>query len=316
MSQSQPVTADVRPVPQMGKHMPVDPLHASSSSSSGFMIKLLLAFAAFLSRRSQLRVLVLGLLIIGILGEIDIITGPEISFAIFYIIPVSFITWRVGRRAGVACSILSAAVWLFADAVSGATYSSLTVALWNAGVRLGFFLIVTYTLAALSVMLELVRTDYLTGLANGRGFHDMADNEIHRSQRGGYSFTVAYVDIDDFKTVNDELGHGVGDALLRLVGSTLRKSTRRSDTVARLGGDEFAILLPETTFDSSSSAIQKIHDALTVALKSAHWQVTFSIGAATFETAPQSVATALDQADKLMYEAKHGGKNAVIHRDL
>ena len=314
MSQTQPVAANLPSVSRPEKYVPAVHSLESAPLRSGFMVKLLLAIAASLSRRSQRRVIVIGLLIIGIVGEIDIIFGPQISFAIFYLIPISIITWRVGRRAGTTSAVLSTTVWMFAEFVSGSTYSSVTVGLWNAGVRLGFFLIVTYTLAALSVMLELVRTDYLTGLANSRGFHDMADNEIKRSQRGGCCFTVAYVDIDDFKSVNDERGHGAGDELLRLVGSTLRKSTRRSDTVARLGGDEFAILLPETNFDSSASAIENIHDSLTLALKTAYWQVTFSIGAVTFQNRPQSVAAALDQADQLMYEAKHGGKNAVIHR--
>ena len=314
MSQTQPATADLRSVSRPGKSLQAVHSLESAPLRSGFMVKLLLAIAASLSRRSQRRVIVLGLLIIGIVGEIDIIFGPQISFAIFYLIPISIITWRVGRRAGTTSAVLSTTVWMFAEFVSGTSYGSVTVGLWNAGVRLGFFLIVTYTLAALSVMLELVRTDYLTGLANSRGFHDMANNEINRSHRGGYCFTVAYVDIDDFKSVNDKRGHGAGDELLRLVGSTLRKSTRRSDTVARLGGDEFAILLPETNFDSSASAIENIYDSLTLALKTAHWQVTFSIGAVTFQNRPQSVAAALDEADQLMYEAKHGGKDAVIHR--
>ena len=287
---------------------------SAPGAESGLMFKLLLAVGTSLSWRSKARVVFIGLLTMGILGEIDIITGPEISFSIFYLIPVCFVTWRVGKFAGTLFSVISAAVWLFADIGSVTMYSSPSLALWNGAVRLGFFLIVTHTLSALSVTLELVRTDYLTGLTNGRGFHELAETEIHRSRRSGNSFTLAYVDVDDFKKVNDEHGHAGGDALLRLIASTLRKSTRRSDTIARLGGDEFAILLPESTYDSSDAAIQKIRENLQMALKDANWPVTFSIGAATFLSGPASVQAALEEADQLMYEAKRSGKNSLIHK--
>src|SRR5207244_13104836 len=92
-----------------------------------------------------------------------------------------------------------------------------------------------------AVVLECVDTDYLTGLANARGFHDMAQKEIYRCKRTGRSFSLAYLDIDNFKSINDTLGHNAGDAVLRLVGDTLQKSTRKSDSVARTGGAEFMI---------------------------------------------------------------------------
>src|SRR5262249_19601861 len=149
----------------------------------------------------------------------------------FYLLPIIFVTWRIGRTAGFGLSFLSVCVWVCADAKQ--IYSLAAVGFWNAAINLAFFLILSATLAEFSVLVEWVRTDYLTGLANARGFHDMVIKEIYRSERARRSFSLAYIDIDDFKSINDTLGHNAGDAVLRLVGNTLQNATRKSDSVAR-----------------------------------------------------------------------------------
>ena len=158
------------------------------------------------------------------------------------------------------------------------------------------------------------RKDYLTGLANTRGFHDLAIKELHQSRRNGCGYSLAYLDIDDFKSVNDKLGHHAGDSLLRLLGDTLRKATRKSDIVARIGGDEFTIWLSGTGFEDAIPAMRNIQETLRVAAARGGWPVTFSVGLATFRKAPESVAESLAQADSLMYAAKNAGKNTIVHR--
>lgn len=115
-----------------------------------FMRKLL----EFLGQRSRSFLIALGFVLMGLVFVIDYVTGPELALSIFYLVPVSLVAWYVGRRAGILMSFTSAAAWLVADLLAGRAYSYPTVPYWNAGVRLGFFLIVTSTLSALRVAQE------------------------------------------------------------------------------------------------------------------------------------------------------------------
>lgn len=121
-----------------------------------------------------------------------------------------------------------------------------------------------------------------------------------------------YLDIDNFKTVNDTQGHSEGDHLLRQVASTLTTAVREIDTVARLGGDEFGLLLPETGGDAAVTVATKISAGLKVQVEQ-HWPVTFSIGMVTYLTAPESADEMIRVADTLMYEVKDSGKNELRH---
>jgi diguanylate cyclase (GGDEF)-like protein len=275
---------------------------------------LIVKVGRYLRGRSKFWSFALGVGMIAVIGEVDLLTGPEIGFSIFYLFPIGFMTWSAGRAQGIVLSLLSAGVWLAADLGAGAVYSSPAIPYWNAMVRLGLFLIVTHTLSALSVSLEWARTDYLTGLVNVRGFHDLAIKELHQSRRNGRGYSLAYLDIDDFKSVNDSLGHNAGDSLLRLLGDTLRKATRKSDIVARTGGDEFTIWLSDTDYEVAASALRNIQERLRAAAARSGWTVTFSVGLVTFQRPPESVSEAIAQADSLMYAAKHAGKNTVVHR--
>ena len=175
--------------------------------------------------------------------------------------------------------------------------------------------IVTLLLSASKKALEreekLARIDFLTGVANARSFFELANLEINRARRYRHSFTIAYIDIDKFKAVNDDYGHLAGDSLLRLVGDALRESLRSTDIVARLGGDEFAILLPEIDPEQSQVAISKVRDKLSSVIRSNNWKVTFSAGVITFLKSPESVDEMLKKADNLMYSAKKSGRNRV-----
>jgi diguanylate cyclase (GGDEF)-like protein len=116
------------------------------------------------------------------------------------------------------------------------------------------------------------------------------------------------VDCDDFKFVNDEQGHAVGDALLVTVAQTLRGSTRAVDAVARLGGDEFGLLLPETDGPTAQALLSRLNATLLAAMRRRAWRVGFSMGAATWVTPAGSVDQMMARADELMYEAKRAAK--------
>ena len=189
----------------------------------------------------------LGLSLVVLLGVLDYLTGPFLSFELFFILPISIAVWFGGRKAGIFISLASASAWFLADILAAPFLLSSFIPYWNTLMKLGFFLLVVYFLPLLREAWERervsARTDYLTGAANKRYFFDLLFSEIQRSRRHSDSFTVAYLDIDNFKIVNDRFGHASGDTLLRIITDTLRKNVRAYDVIARLGGDEFALSL-------------------------------------------------------------------------
>jgi len=125
-----------------------------------------------------------------------------------------------------------------------------------------------------------------TGAAYFRGFYAQLDRYVHLACRYKHPLGQAYFDLDNFKTVNDTLGHSAGDQLLITVVTTLTQHLRNTDIIARLGGDEFAILLTETGYADANSAFQHTHQQLQHAMDVNGWPVTFSVDMVTFNTPP------------------------------
>jgi diguanylate cyclase (GGDEF)-like protein len=157
----------------------------------------------------------------------------------------------------------------------------------------------------------LATRDVLTGLVNRRQFMTIAEAERRRARRYGQPITIGFLDLDDFKAVNDRYGHEAGDQVLRLVGSYLMRRLRNVDTAARLGGDEFVVLLPQTGPQPGESTIADVQSGLTRELREQGFEIGVSAGVATFLEAPASVGEMLDLSDRLMYMAKHAGKGAL-----
>jgi diguanylate cyclase (GGDEF)-like protein len=254
-------------------------------------------------------------------GIADFLTGRDVSLILFYLAPIGFGTWYVGLRGGVALAILSALVSVGADALNELAEIferdrvSMVVVAWNGLVQLGTFVALVLVLSALRSRLEgeelLARTDSLTHIANRRAFFEAAALEIERARRSRRPLALAFLDVDDFKDVNDGLGHAQGDALLVTVAQTLRAATRTVDSVARLGGDEFAILLPETPPAEVEPLLSRVRAALGASMARHGWKVGFSFGAAVFLEAPVSTDELVARADELMYAAKRHAKGTV-----
>lgn len=274
----------------------------------------------YLNKQPKSRLTVLGFFIVALVGIVDHLTGPELFVSIFYFIPIFLVTWFTERRIGVMISIASALTWFVADFTSGHTYSHPAIPYWNMSVRLGTFLVITFLLSTLKQALEhekeLARTDPLTGIANRRYFIELANAEINRAGRYKHPFTVVHIDLDNFKQVNDRFGHSVGDALLRLVVSTIRNNIRATDIVARLGGDEFVILLPETGPEPAEVITDKIQKISLQLMQKNQWPVTLSLGVATFVQPPSTVDEMLKMSDDLMYAAKKNGRNTIKYEVL
>jgi diguanylate cyclase (GGDEF)-like protein len=259
----------------------------------------------------------IGILFVIFLGFIDHITGYEISFSIFYLLPIMAVSWLDRKSRGIILSILSAAMWLVADLTSGNHYSNFVIPFWNATMRLGFFLIITFFTAKIKNLLEkeqlLARIDFLTGVNNSRSFYELAQTEMDRVRRFPRPFTIAYMDVDNFKLVNDSLGHKSGDELLHSLAKTIKDNTRSIDIIGRLGGDEFAVFMPETNEKQAKTAVNKIHKYLSEAVQLNKWPVSFSIGVITCHGAC-TLEELIKESDDLMYSVKVSGKNGIKYK--
>ena len=259
--------------------------------------------------------ILLGFVLTGLVGIVDFLTGYELAFSVFYVLPVAIVTWLTSRRLGLVTSLVGALVWLGADVATGHSYAYRLIPIWNTFIRLTFFVIITLLLSALRRSTErereFARVDNLTGALNPRFFYGLAQMEINRFQRYKQPFTLAYIDLDNFKTVNDQFGHSAGDQVLRRVVSCTRKYLRKTDVIARLGGDEFVLLLPETNEGSARVVLSRVQSGLLEEMRQGNWPITFSIGVLTCSAAPDTTEELVRMADELMYSVKHDSKNAI-----
>ncbi len=156
-----------------------------------------------------------------------------------------------------------------------------------------------------------VTTDPLTQIANRRGLMQAFEALRAGHQRSGNALAVGLLDIDNFKRLNDELGHGVGDEALRALAATVGQTLRPTDVVARYGGEEFVVLLPDTPADEGQQILTRLQRSLSVGLflhEDKQVLVTFSAGVTTYREG-EAIETALERADQALYEAKRTGKN-------
>jgi diguanylate cyclase (GGDEF)-like protein len=252
-------------------------------------------------------------------ATLQIATDAEFAFASLELLPVLVIAWMGGKRNGLLLAFLAVAIWAVSDIVSEHQFSAPWVPWANAATRLMTFSVVALLAAQLRLQLEreheLATQDALTGLQNRRAFLEAGDAEVDRSKRYGRPLAVIFMDLDDFKQINDTRGHAAGDAALRATAKALLGALRSSDQVARLGGDEFAVLLPETGYDAAVETGRKIHLAVNMALEGFP-PLKASIGVAWFEEVDRLFPAMLKAADELMYEAKQSDKNDMCFRRI
>jgi len=253
---------------------------------------------------------------IALVAVVDAATNSALSFSIFYIVPVIFATWFLSRRIGLLMVIVTVAAWHVSAVLEIRDTTALFVLGWNITVRVGFFVLVWELVHLMKAgkirQAELARTDALTGVANGRAFSDRAEFELAALRRTRHPLTMAYMDLDRFKRVNDTLGHTEGDRLLRAAAEAMQSRLRATDFVARLGGDEFGILLPDTDRESATAVLAALSEAVKEAVDGS-WGAGCTMGAVTFEMAPESVDFMVRSADELMYRGKRDGRGRTEH---
>jgi len=159
---------------------------------------------------------------------------------------------------------------------------------------------------------DLVYLDPLTGLPNRRLFNDRLDSLLRQADERGLNFSLFYMDLDNFKMINDRFGHSIGDLFLQSVASRLEGQITPKDTLSRLGGDEFILLLPNTEYNKAADRAQELIDALNAPFRFENEEIftSVSVGISMFPFDGADSETLVKNADIAMYQAKEGGKNA------
>ena len=258
----------------------------------------------------------IALILIGAVAACDYAAGQELSFSIFYAGPVLLGTWAAGRKTGITLAILSGIAFAFPETLWQSGPSG-WISFWNFVVRAAMLVTVALLASMLQKTLrherELARFDPMTDLPNARSFRERLQLECARLSRETSSLSIAFLDLDRFKSVNDSFGHEVGDRLLADFGAAMKDAVRSIDMVARLGGDEFGILLPETDESGAMRVVERLRSHVD-RLGLQRMGAGFSLGLASFRYPHLTPDEAIGLADELMYEAKREGTNLVRSR--
>ncbi|MDQ4024485.1 MAG: GGDEF domain-containing protein [Actinomycetota bacterium] len=270
------------------------------------------ALQRWLARQSSVSAQVWTLVAIACVAYLQYLSGPRLVFSIFYVLPLLLLGWKVGGRASAPACAVAAVTAALGDVSFEPRREDVWVVFWNTASRFAVFLLVASLRAGVERHERLAGTDALTGVANNRAFADAAARTIASFRARALPVTVCYLDLDDFKRINDTHGHSGGDAALKAVATALQSSTRGDDVVARVGGDEFALLLPDTGSEGATTVLESLGDRVAAA-GAGPAGVAFSIGAATFLVEPSSVDEMIGAADAMMYAAKRAGKATYQH---
>lgn len=257
----------------------------------------------------------LAVLGIALVGVFDWATGTDVRVFPLYFLPLALAARRLGKAGAVWMSLLATATWLIALYEAGRQYPHPSIWFINALTQGSAFLVVSLLVAHLELRLRhehaLSRTDGLTGLLNSRAFHEKAEAALLDAGRRRQPATLAYIDLDHFKRVNDRDGHDAGDRLLAEIGRLLAASLGPHGLVARMGGDEFAALLPAVDETTARTLLEQARADLLASEAVRSSGVSASVGGVTHLPSTPRLDELIRQADALMYAVKSEGKNAV-----
>lgn len=255
---------------------------------------------------------------------------PKFSLELFYIFPIILFVSE-GKWYGLFFSFVAA---FLAKTITqneeGFWELGITGGYWNLFTLIGFYLTVALLAFIVNLfydqMTALSQQDTQTGLLNQKAFLAVLSTEQNRSERLAKVLSVVYLDLDNFKAINDSCGHAFGDVIIQFVGDVLKTLLRDYDDSARMGGDEFALLLPETNSINAQQIVQRLQTIFSeiqmsefdneIKEKMSSFPATFSVGIVTYHTPKLSAEEILQAADQQMYEAKKKGKNKICAKQI
>lgn len=256
--------------------------------------------------------------LIHLIARLHYITGFAYEFNSFYVLPLLASAWWLDNATCVCITLFCLADWAYTDIMLGGGQSEPLPLLCNTVTRAMTISCVTVLLKRLRHALqqewENSRKDQLTGLCNRRLYYELGATVLEIARRQSLPVTLAFMDLDRFKEVNDTLGHAVGDDLLRTVSAVMQDHFRSEDVLARLGGDEFAAIMPGLTAVDARLRLESLRGSIRAAMSKHSWPVTLSIGAASFAEVTGGIEVMLRAADAAMYEAKAAGRDCLVLR--
>ena len=281
-------------------------------------MKRILIDSGFILQRSHPALAICGTIGMLILAAIcDWLLPANFSLAFLYAIPVLFMAWYFGAVVASVMMLVTGTLWISIEVLTRAHNLPISALLWNLLMQLALMATLAYLVLRLRSVIaqnhETARRDTVTGLSNSRSFYEIAEIEVLRAKRYGHPISLAFIDLDDFKLINQRFGHPVGDRLLAEFAHLAFSIFRRTDTIARIGADEFVILMPETKQEEAKAPIDKLRSSLDIVMKENNWPITLSIGVYTFLTMPNNLQVMITFADSLMYQVKLAGKNQVAY---
>jgi len=242
-------------------------------------------------------------------------TPPELRLGILYVVPVLLAASSDGLGWGISFALATGLLRFGIGIDQMPLDTLLQVRILN---EVAYLAVVGVAIAGLSRLrrtqsqLELLAThDPLTTVLNARAFASQVAQELGRNRRYGRPLALIYLDLDDFKKVNDAHGHATGDAVLRLVADAMRSAVRQADVVGRLGGDEFGVLMPETDGSLAHAVANRLAGGIRTVFRGTP-SVTASIGVVAVSGTEAGSDELLRKADQAMYEAKRAGKDRVV----
>jgi len=255
-----------------------------------------------------------GVLLVLLIGYLDHITAANIDLSVLYLAPVAITVWFSSRRPAFIVSALAVAVWEFEEVFFRLEHFQ-TAAFWaNLFLRLAYFVTAVIIIARLKMDYDrekkLANYDSLTGAMNRRSFETAVKKGMEECAREKKAYTLVYFDIDNFKKLNDSMGHAFGDAVLVKTSEVLMDKISEAGHFARLGGDEFAFFVPGYGRVQIRNLMDNIMSEL-VSGDNVLKGVTYSFGALAVERKkPDNLQELMHRADSLMYAVKKSGKNA------
>ncbi len=259
--------------------------------------------------------LIAGVALVGLVYWVNLIAPLSFRLGILFVIPVLLVTWHDGLFWGIT---FASATSLLRFLLGLDQMPPETTLIARAVNEVTYLVVVGVAIAGLSqlrrtqVQLQQLATrDPLTNVLNARAFSGELAQELTRNRRYGRPLALIYLDLDDFKKVNDAHGHATGDAVLRLVADAMRATVRQADSVGRLGGDEFAVLMPETEGSVAHGAATRLVTSIRTVFRGTP-PVTASIGVVSVTGTEAGTDELLRKADQAMYEAKRAGKDRVV----
>ncbi len=255
-----------------------------------------------------------------LIAFLDRRTGLEFNFAFFYLLTIVSLTWYGGRAVGYTLIAIGTLIIITFDYLRQQNDVDYGIVVWDSFWSMMTLFLGVILVNRLRTSLEreksLSRTDSLTGLHNRRFFRETAEDRREWCRRHQAPLTLAYVDLDNFKAVNDTLGHDEGDRLLVTVARLMEKNLRKTDLLARIGGDEFILLLPESDASLARAIVERLQKAIQETAQHHRWPISASVGVVTDPQCQVNCEKLIRRADELMYKVKQAGKGALLSEVL